>query len=147
MFDASLRGNKAELGHYLDGVPGCGFKTERRIRDEFFKTITVVTEFVPRESDPTKLVLLINAMLWDYEAADLQVLATAEVFSALGGGDDKFSTLARAWGKERKYFSVENLDWEAPGTKKYSLSGRLRQAFDFLVTKVFSVVYNENGAI
>ena len=36
MFEASLRGNKAKLNHYLDGVPGCGARTERDIRGQFF---------------------------------------------------------------------------------------------------------------
>lgn len=48
--------------------------------------------------------------MWDYVTSDLQVLATANVFPALAGGENKFSTLASTWGKERKYFSVENLD-------------------------------------
>ena len=52
MFEASLRGNKAELGHYLDGVPGCGHNTEHRIRDQFFESITIITKMLCKESDP-----------------------------------------------------------------------------------------------
>jgi len=32
MWEASLRGNKALLNHYLDGVPGCDARTAQCIR-------------------------------------------------------------------------------------------------------------------
>ena len=149
VFEASLRGNKAKLSHYLDGVPGCGTSTERRIREQFFRSITLITEKAQRESDPARLCTLLNALLWDYEASDLQVLASAGVFPMLSGENSyaKFNTLYTTWGKESKYFSVENLDEENADIKRYSLSGRLRQCFDFLVMKVYSVVYKSDGAI
>ena len=46
MFEASLRGNQAKLNHYLDGVPGCGARTEGKIREEFFKSIELITEMI-----------------------------------------------------------------------------------------------------
>ena len=52
MFEASLRGNKAKLNHYLDGVPGCGARTERDIRGQFFKSINLISDKIKVESDP-----------------------------------------------------------------------------------------------
>jgi hypothetical protein len=66
MFEASLRDNQAKLNHYLDGVPGCGARTERDIREQFFKSIHLITEKIKFESDPQKLVYLLNALMWDY---------------------------------------------------------------------------------
>jgi hypothetical protein len=43
---ASLRGNKSKLCHYLDGVPGCGARTESEIRKQFFNTIQLVKEMI-----------------------------------------------------------------------------------------------------
>lgn len=43
---ASLRGNKSKLCHYLDGVPGCGARTESEIRKQFFNTIELVKEML-----------------------------------------------------------------------------------------------------
>ena len=75
MFEASLRGNIAKLNHYLDGVPGCGARTEREIRKEFFKSIKLIVQMIRRESDQQLLCNLLNALLWDYQAEDMQVLA------------------------------------------------------------------------
>jgi len=48
----SLRGNKSKLCHYLDGVPGCGARTESEIRKQFFTTIQLVKEMIVVEQDP-----------------------------------------------------------------------------------------------
>ena len=54
-----------------------------------------------------------------------------------------FNPLRCAWGKEKYNYSIENLDnnTDSMKDKDYSLSARLRQTFDFLVMKVYSVVY------
>ena len=51
IFEASLRGNQAKLCHYLDGVPCCGARTEREIRNQFFRAINLITQMIRRESD------------------------------------------------------------------------------------------------
>lgn len=104
---------------------------------------------IRRESDGQKLVNLMNALLWDYEAEDMEVLAKAQVFRTLSGDEDysycKFNTLYNAWGKEQRCYSIENRDKSVTDMLEYSLSARLRQCFDFLAMKVYSVVYNEDG--
>lgn len=149
MFEASLRGNQAKLCHYLDGVPCCGARTEREIRKQFFRSIKLITEMIRRESDPQLLVNLLNALLWDYQTEDMEVLAAAQVFRTLSGDEEysytKFNTLYNAWGREQRCYSIENRDKSVSDLLEYSLSARLRQCFDFLVMKVFSVVYNEDG--
>ena len=151
MFEASLRGNQAKLNHYLDGVPGCGARTEREIRAKFFESISIITEMIKAESNPQRLVNLMNALLWDYQAEDLQVLASAQVFRTLSGDIDysytKYNTLYNAWGMEERYYSIENRDSSATEMLEYSLSARLRQCFDYLSMKVFSVVYSEDEKI
>lgn len=102
MFEASLRGNMAKLNHYLDGVPGCGARTERDIRTQFFESIKFIAEMIKCESDPQLLSKLLNALLWDYEAEDMQVLAQAQIFRTLSGDIEysyaKYNTLYNAWG-------------------------------------------------
>jgi len=113
LLEASLRCYKGTVSHYLDGVPGCGARTEHAIRTQFFETITLITERLRSETDNKRLCLLINALLWDYEASDLQVLANANVFNTLSGtwdGATPFNPLAATWGKEQNYYSVQDLD-------------------------------------
>jgi hypothetical protein len=78
----------------------------------------------------------------------MQVLAQAQVFRTLSGDVEYshtfYNTLYNAWGMEQRYFSVENRDKAGSEDLDYSLSGRLRQCFDFLTMKVFSVVYNND---
>ena len=58
---------------------------------------------------------------------------------------NNFNTIYRAWGKEQKFFSIENIDHNKDEwMRKHSLSARLRQCFDFLAQKVFSVVYKND---
>ena len=43
---------------------------------------------------------------------------------------------------EQRCYSIENRDKNATENLEYSLSARLRQCFDYLTMKVYSVVYN-----
>ena len=101
---------------------------------------------IRRESDQQLLVNLLNALLWDYQAEDMQVLAQAQVFRTLSGDAEysyaKYNTIYNAWGMEERCYSIENRDKNATENLEYSLSARLRQCFDYLTMKVYSVVYN-----
>ena len=101
---------------------------------------------IRRESSPVRLPLLLNALLWDYRAEDMQVLAQAQVFRTLAGDAEfsytKFNTIYNAWGMEQRCYSIENRDKNATECLEYSLSARLRQTFDYLTMKVYSVVYS-----
>jgi len=78
----------------------------------------------------------------------MQVLAQAQVFRTLSGDIDysytKYNTLYNAWGKEQRYYSIENRDKNVLENLEYCLSARLRQCFDFLTMKVFSVIYGND---
>ena len=51
----------------------------------------------------------------------------------------------QAWGKEQKFYSIENIDHNKDEwSKKHSLSARLRQCFDFMAQKVFAVVFKND---
>ena len=103
-----------------------------------------------RESDPQLLVNLLNALLWDYEPVDMPVLAQAQVFRSMSGEHQysytKYNTLYNAWGNEERFYSIENRDSKAESLE-YSLSARLRQCFDYLSMKVFSIVYSADDII
>ena len=73
----------------------------------------MIAERLRRETEPQRLVLLANALLWDYQAADWLVIAEADVFRTLAGtwdGAPQFNPLATAWGKEQNYYSIENME-------------------------------------
>ena len=93
---------------------------------------------IRRESDQQLLVNLLNALLWDYQAEDMQVLAQAQVFRTLSGDKQfsyaKYNAIYNAWGMEQRCYSIENRDKNATENLEYSL--------DYLTMEVYSVVYN-----
>ena len=56
IWEASLRGNKAQLIHYECGVQGYGGITSKKLREKFFESITIITEKLKLESDPKLIV-------------------------------------------------------------------------------------------
>lgn len=112
---ASLRGNKANLCDYLSGVEGCGGITAGKIRKEFFKSLRLIIQKIKVEQDDAHLVQLLDALLWDYNNADLEILAKEDIFDVLAGakghfGDYKWNKLYTSWGKETSNYSLQNSD-------------------------------------
>ena len=70
-FRSSFRGCKARLNHYLDGVPGCGARTEKKITEKFFESIYLISEKMSVETDDQNMVQLVDSLLWDYTHEDL----------------------------------------------------------------------------
>ena len=56
LWQAGLRKNKAKLAHFLEGVIGCGGYIERKIREEFYYSVRIISEKLRSETDPQRLV-------------------------------------------------------------------------------------------
>lgn len=76
------------MSSYLQGVEGCGGITAGKIRQQFFNSLRLIIKMISVEQDEVRLVLLLNALLWDYENADLEVLAKNDIFNLLSGAPE-----------------------------------------------------------
>ena len=110
------------------------------------------------EKDPQQLVQLCDALIWDYKASDLKILAKFNTIKILSGSvnemvhhnyvlttEEAHNPLRAAWGRESSFYSLQNLETSVYNISKktYSLSARLQQAFDFIVTKTLQIAFTD----
>ena len=121
LFTASLRNNKSKVSHYMTGVDGCGFKTEKKIQKKFEKAIQLISLRLEIEKDPQQLVNLCDALIWDYKPSDLKILAKCNTVKILSGcikeialenytvtTEEANNPLRAAWGREKSFYSLQN---------------------------------------
>ena len=91
----ALRGNVPAVNHYLTGLEGAGHKTAQKIADKFSVTIQIITNRLKMEKNQERLVQLLNALLWNYDARDLQTLAEARTIEVLSGNVEELHNTVR----------------------------------------------------
>lgn len=156
LFTASLRNNKSKVSHYMTGVDGCGFETEKKIQKKFSQAMQLISLRLELEKDPQQLVQLCDALIWDYKPSDLKILAEFNTVKILSGcvnemahdhyivtAEEVNNPLRAAWGRERSFFSLQNKETSVHNIseKRYSLAARLQQTFDHIAQKTLKIAF------
>jgi hypothetical protein len=158
---AALRGRKARSCHYLRGVSGCGRETQDKIRKVFATTISILAERIRYERDEERLCQLLNALLWNFDAEDMSIIAKSKIIEVLSGCQEElvddskkpsleklYGNLRQAWGREPSFLPLDGqTSWTNESNRKYCLSGRLRQCFDHYVTQIYKVAFKDKSII
>ena len=107
-FSCSLRANKNEITHYLDGLKGCGAFLENQIRINFFGIIKGLLGQLQANPDETDVKVILNTLRWRYLGKDHAALKHLELFRTLYEGnwsqaghssDLAENFIKRSWGK------------------------------------------------
>lgn len=106
-FTNSLRKNKNEVTHYLDGVKGCGSFLEEQIRVFFFGIIKGLLNQLQGSTDVTDVKMILNSLRWKFFGKDHGPLKHMELFRVLYDGKlgekqddtDGGSLISSSWGK------------------------------------------------
>lgn len=102
-FLTSLRDNKMQVAHYSDKIHGCGDSVLNAIRRQFFKVIKSVIVKAKETRDEKNLIMLLNALIWNYKGSDLSYLAECDIVGMLVKGDGgRMHPIAMSWGKQLK---------------------------------------------
>ena len=144
-FQGALRNNTVQMSHYLTGLDGCGNNVEASIRKSFFRILErIICQIKHGKHDVAQregqLAVLIEALLWDYRVEDRSELAKLQIFKTLLHGDgNRLHIVQQKWGGE---FSLYGLGKDTQTNhEECCVSKRVRQAFEFLVKKVFEGVF------
>lgn len=118
------------MAHYSDDISGCGDSVLSAIRAQFFKVIKVIITKIKEIRDKNFLIHMLDALIWNYNGADLEYLAKYDVFGVLEKGDGgRTHPIALAWGKQIRQVK-QNDD--------RTLTRKLMNTFEFLFKQVLS---------
>ena len=129
-FCAAMRHNSNLISHYMEGIRGCGTGFKDKARQYFF---TIIREVIGRLKDQGRLKIekdlqiknLLDALKWQYIAADHNVLSELNLFKELSRSAQN-KRLQTAWGKRFRY--------DYSSHKKKSLTQEVFNTYEFLLT-------------